>query len=660
MIVKVFYNLSLKKRLLTSIILVVSIIFLVIFFITISNMNDIAEEMAHQGAQAIAEYHGSETSQVLHTGFTTLRLLCEGFKNYKELSIPLRQSLVDNQLDKVIRSNPNFKCVFTDWENEAVINNGNPNVRFSSTLLKEDSEIRIIEPNTEEDLATSDWYMIPKTTLQEQMEEPYMYAYEEDSPELLMTTLSVPMIKDGNFMGTVGIDILLESLDNDLSKVHPYEKGYLILFSNTGIVVSHPNKSFIGKKVSEVMSELDKKFQIVKSVQEGHTFSFNWEDEYNNLGNATTFFVPINIGNNEKKWSLGIVIPDDVIFAKTNKVKYTAIIMCIIALMVLFVFIWVIATNLSKSISGVITKFSKIFNIDYSEEKTESNYEVDVLNDYLNHLSGYQEELTSNLIVQSDLITESSSKLMNIDSSSKKVSGELKNCINVSTTTSRELSKSIDYISNFAQNMSTSIHEISKNTIKSAEYVGIASEKAQAAGAVMVAFEKSSSEIGNIIKTITSIAEQTNLLALNATIEAARAGESGKGFAVVANEVKELAKSSAKSTEEISALISTIQTDSNRVSDVIKEIIEITTKMSEIAVTISTSVENQTILTSDISQQLSKAYEGNQLIIDENDEVINNLAIYTKISDDLSNCASDLTKLSKDLYENLQGFHSEK
>jgi methyl-accepting chemotaxis protein len=75
--------------------------------------------------------------------------------------------------------------------------------------------------------------------------------------------------------------------------------------------------------------------------------------------------------------------------------------------------------------------------------------------------------------------------------------------------------------------------------------------KAQESNAIVTKLGISSQEIGDVVKVISSIAQQTNLLALNATIEAARAGEAGKGFAVVANEVKELAKQTAKATGDI-------------------------------------------------------------------------------------------------------------
>jgi len=81
----------------------------------------------------------------------------------------------------------------------------------------------------------------------------------------------------------------------------------------------------------------------------------------------------------------------------------------------------------------------------------------------------------------------------------------------------------------------------------------------QASVRVIVEFERSAQEIGDITRSVSDISDQTNLLALNAAIEAARAGDHGRGFAVVADEVRSLAERSEKSAQDVRGIVVTIQ-----------------------------------------------------------------------------------------------------
>jgi hypothetical protein len=175
------------------------------------------------------------------------------------------------------------------------------------------------------------------------------------------------------------------------------------------------------------------------------------------------------------------------------------------------------------------------------------------------------------------------------------------------TTTSMvvRLSDSSHNVQSSTEQMTASISEIARNATESARVASSAVQLAASTNAVVSSLGESSATIGQVLKVITTIAQQTNLLALNATIEAARAGSAGKGFAVVANEVKELAKETAKATEDIGRRIDAIQNDANNAVEAIGKIGAVIDQIHDISNTIAGAVEEQTAVTNEIARSMT-------------------------------------------------------
>ncbi len=184
----------------------------------------------------------------------------------------------------------------------------------------------------------------------------------------------------------------------------------------------------------------------------------------------------------------------------------------------------------------------------------------------------------------------------------------------VVSAAAEQVSRNVGTVASATEEMGASIKEIAKNAHEAARVAMAAVKVADKTNATVSKLGESSAEIGNVIKVITSIAQQTNLLALNASIEAARAGEAGKGFAVVANEVKELAKQTAKATEDIGRKIEAIQTDTKGAVEAIGQIGTIISQINDIQSTIASAVEEQTATTAEISRNVGEAALGSREI----------------------------------------------
>jgi methyl-accepting chemotaxis protein len=229
---------------------------------------------------------------------------------------------------------------------------------------------------------------------------------------------------------------------------------------------------------------------------------------------------------------------------------------------------------------------------------------------------------------------------------------------NVVSAASEQVSKNVQTVATGTEEMGASIREIAKNVNEAARIATSAVKMAESTNDTVGQLGQSSAEIGKVIKVITSIAQQTNLLALNATIEAARAGEAGKGFAVVANEVKELAKQTAKATEDISQKIDAIQTDTKGAVQAIGQITGIINQINDISGTIASAVEQQTATTNEMARSVSEAAKGSQEISGNITGVAKAAQETTAGANDTQKAAKELSRMAADLERLVSNFRS--
>jgi methyl-accepting chemotaxis protein len=221
-----------------------------------------------------------------------------------------------------------------------------------------------------------------------------------------------------------------------------------------------------------------------------------------------------------------------------------------------------------------------------------------------------QAALVGGIVDNTHALASSSEELTSVSQQMSAAAEETTAQANLVSAAAEQVSGNTRTVSGSIDNLVASIHEIARNAQDAASTARKAVDMASATSGTMAALGRSSQEIGAVIKVITSIAEQTNLLALNATIEAARAGEAGKGFAVVASEVKELARDTAKATEEIGSRIESMQGDTQRAVAAISEIGKVIEQIDSLQTKIAAAVEEQSVTTGEISRNISEATTG--------------------------------------------------
>ena len=201
-------------------------------------------------------------------------------------------------------------------------------------------------------------------------------------------------------------------------------------------------------------------------------------------------------------------------------------------------------------------------------------------------------------------------------------------------TSSETTSNNVDTVAEASASLAATIRSVATQVHDATAVFRTAVGQAEETDRTVKNLRSASDRIGDVIGLISDIASQTNLLALNATIEAARAGEVGRGFAVVAAEVKALASQTATATEDITEEVNAIKTETLRAVEAIEEISRIITQVDTVFATISDVVSQQGDATSRISENTREAADASRSVFRDIREV-QSIAVTTGTSTDV-------------------------
>ena len=429
-------------------------------------------------------------------------------------------------------------------------------------------------------------------------------------------------IKNGNeIIGVFAIQIPFDQINNVIQErtgMGETGESYLVGTDEEGETSLRSNRVLKDGKILDSKSD----FIIEKCLEQGMS---GVEVKTGSTGKQELVaYLPIELPDGIRWGILSTMAMEEI-----DKPVSILIMQILIVTLVILIIIIVISVIFSKSITAPLTAgvefanriASKDLSIEldrkYINRKDEIGALAEALSEMQDSLKGMMGEMNTGM----STLSAASTELLSISEDMAKgatvttekagtvaAASEELNANSASVAAGMEQSSTnLDSVASATEEMTATITQIAQNTESARSITETAVKESKQVTVLMDVLGESALEIGKVTETIASISDQTNLLALNATIEAARAGAAGKGFAVVASEIKDLAKQTADATEDIKNKIEGIQTSTNNSIVDIKKIAEIIQNVNDYVTTIASAVEEQSITTKDISDNMGQA-----------------------------------------------------